>query len=60
MWPVDTTAFAKRVRLKKVFDVFFKEDQPLIAVADSQNSVKVTVFSANVGGLSRLGVGGCN
>ena len=31
-----------RVRLKKVFDVFFKEDQPVIAVADNQNMVKVS------------------
>ncbi|CAB4028667.1 apoptotic protease-activating factor 1-like, partial [Paramuricea clavata] len=41
VWPDDTTSSAKRVRLKKVFDVFFKEDQPLIAVADSQNRVKI-------------------
>ena len=42
MWPVDTTAFKQRVKLKKVFDVYFEENQPLIAVADSHNRIKVT------------------
>ncbi|XP_028393942.1 apoptotic protease-activating factor 1-like [Dendronephthya gigantea] len=41
VWPVDTTAFAKKVRLKKVFDVFFKDDQILIAIADNQNTVRI-------------------
>ena len=51
MWPVDTADFVKRVKLRKVFDVFFKETQPLIAVADNQNRVKVN----DVGRLPKWG-----
>ena len=41
VWPIDTTAYKGRVKLKKIFDVFFGRHQITIAVADSQNRLKV-------------------